>query len=123
MSNETLDIKLIPLGRKADQFAEIEQSDFDFLIKLGVSPRWNVDAKGHPTVSASRASGARVTVARVLMDAGPGQMVKHTDGNPRNLRRGNLQLVEGGSAIRRDRALLTPENLRRRKRTAGVSNG
>jgi hypothetical protein len=52
----------------------------------------------------------------VLVDAGPGQQVKHKDGNPRNLRRGNLELVEGGNAIRRDRALLTPENLRRRKR-------
>lgn len=107
----------IPLGPNGSKgVAHIERDDWMFLLKLGLSPNWYLSPSGHPTVAAHRAKGGRVTVSRVLLDAGPRQTVRFVDGNPRNLRRENLQLCDNGSATRRDRDFLTPENLRRRKK-------
>lgn len=111
----------IPLGPSGSKgVASIDAEDFQFLVKLGLSPNWHVSPSGHPTAAAHRAPGGRVTVSRVLLDAGEKQKVRFADGNPCNLQRSNLQLVEGGAARRRDRDYLTPENLRRKKHERGA---
>lgn len=110
-------VVVVPLGPNGSKgSASIEADDLQFLLKLGLSPTWNLSPNGHVTASAHRAPGGRVTVSRVLLDAGAKQTVRPIDGNPANLTRSNLQLVEGGSAVRRDRDFLTPENLRRKKK-------
>lgn len=111
---------LVPLGRDTKAYAMIERGDYAFLVRLGLSPNWNLSAKGYPTAGATRATGGRVSVARVLMDAGPGQTVRYRDSNPRNLRRENLELVKGGHALRRDREHLTPESIQRSKKLREV---
>jgi hypothetical protein len=98
----------VPLGRSHDKFAEIEQDDFDFLTKLGVSPNWNrLAPRDYVTASARTASGSHIQIARVLLNAGPGEGIKYGDGNPLNLRRENLKVAESKGAIRRDRDFVT----------------
>ena len=100
----------VPLGRSHDKFAEIEQEDFDFLIKLGVSPNWNrLAPRDYVTASAKAASGSHIQIARVLLNAGPGEGIKYGDGNPLNLRRENLKVAENKGCIRRDRDFVKSE--------------
>ena len=96
--------------------AELYQEDVDFLIRLGLSMTWGRLDRGYVTAPASRAKGGRIGVARVLLDAKPGENIKYLDGNPLNLRRENLRLMAGGWSTRRDRDLLTPPELRRKRR-------
>ena len=97
----------VPLGRSGKKFAELWQDDWDFLLKLGASSYWNsVGDHGHGTVCARGATGNHVAIARVLLDAGPGETVRYLDGNKFNLRRENLRLVSSGWACRRDRDYL-----------------
>lgn len=98
-------IALVPLGR-SDLKAEMWRDDYDFLVKLGLSPNWssyrNVTGN-YVTASAVDTPSKHVLVARVLMDAGAGQVVRYADGNPLNLRRGNLRLVANGKGKTRAR--------------------
>jgi hypothetical protein len=55
-------------------------------------------------------------VARALLDAGAGQIVRYLDGNPLNLRSENLRLVAGNGAIKRAR-----DYLRSNKNTKVIS--
>lgn len=91
----------VPLGRhnkfSPPRYVEIWKDDYDFLVKLGLSPNWSsyrVGGNGYyVTASASDTPSHRVLVARVLMDANAGEIVRYVDGNPLNLRRENLRLV------------------------------
>lgn len=98
----------ISLGPNSDKgIAIIERDDLDFLIRLGLSLSWSTSPQGSIVTSAHRAAGHKVSVARVLLDAMPGTMIRYRDKNPLNLRKDNLELVKGYSK-RRDRDFLTP---------------
>jgi len=102
----------VPLGRSGEKHAEIWQDDWNFLLKLGTPGNWNcVGQDGHVTVCTPRASGNHLTVARILLNAGPGETVRFLDGVPWNLRRENLRLFKGGWACRRDRDYLSNQNI------------
>jgi hypothetical protein len=96
----------VPLGPRSGLFAEIFKEDWDHLIKLGLSPNWNIMRNGYVIASCGKASGGHVVVARVLMNPNSGESVAYVDGNRTNLRRNNLKLKDG-SGIRRDRDYLT----------------
>ncbi len=100
-------LALVPLGRSSNVFAELWIEDWDFLIKLGTPGNWTLMGHNrHVGVSSHRASGNKLSVARILKNAGPGETVQFADGNPHNLRNENLRLVKAGWACRRDRDLL-----------------
>lgn len=100
-------------GKKIELYLE----DYEYLMGLGLSPAWNLSPKGYVSAPAYRAKGGQIGVARVLLDAGPGDLVRYYDGNPSNLRRENLSLAAGvGWSTRRDRDFLTPKNRKHGRR-------
>lgn len=108
----------VPLGRHNDftpqRYAEIWKDDFDFLCKLGLSSNWvsyRVKSKQYVSATASTMPGNRVLVARVLLDADAGQMVRFLDGNPLNLRRENLRLVAHNRGKVRARNFVYSKNI------------
>jgi hypothetical protein len=105
------EVYVIPLGRYGHKgHCWIYKEDFDLLISFGVSEAWNFQNK-QVTVPSAKAGGS-VPIARLLLDAKPGQVVKFKDYNGRNLRGDNLELIPGRST-RRDRELLTPQKRQR----------
>jgi hypothetical protein len=100
------DTVLVSLGRLGDKgIAVLDRADFKLLCcELGVSPNWNVSPDGTVIIGTKNKN---LTIARLLMDAGPEQQVTYADGNKRNLTGRNLGLMPG-YATRRDRSLLTP---------------
>ena len=97
---------MVPLGRKGANEVAIWEDDYNFVRRLGLSGNWTKLLNNHVIATAPKASGNHVLVARVLLDAKAGQSVRYLDGNPLNLRRENLQLIERGGSIRRDRDFL-----------------
>lgn len=88
-----------------DKTAELWKDDYDFLVnELRVNPNWVV-AHGRKNVLALAITNSKVSVARCLLDADIGQIVRYKDGNCLNLRRENLLLLEGDKRAgkRRDR--------------------
>ncbi len=79
--------------------AELYAEDMEALTTAGTSLRWsfNSSGNGYAYVKAATHNNMR-TVARLLMQAGPGEQVDYLDGNPRNLRRDNLRTTRGGRA-------------------------
>jgi hypothetical protein len=105
----------VPLGKAPFKRATMLAEDFDFLMKLGLSPAWNL-ARGYVTATAHLAPGGHIYVARVLLDASPGQSVQFIDGDPLNMRRANLKLVDNGGSVRRDRMFITPRSRQYKKK-------
>ncbi len=107
-------VSLVPLSnRGSGSLAVVDTDDLHMVESLGLSLRWTRHPKSGVVVApASLAAGGHVTVARVLLDALPGQNVKFIDGDPTNLRRSNLSLIPGNS-VRRDREYLTVKAKRR----------
>ena len=95
----------VTLGSEGKREAVIDEATFLELMDMGLSPAWSVNREGSVMTFSQKASGSRVTVARVIMDAKPGQQVRFRDGDSRNLRKSNLQLVPGWST-REDRTLI-----------------
>lgn len=85
----------VPLARNGEAEATIDFEDYQTLISLGVSPNWQQTGR---SVTARTPKG-NMLVGRILMDAKAGQRVQYEDGNPLNLRRGNLSLREGGFSV------------------------
>lgn len=81
---------VVPVGTQ-EATCKIERTDYDFLIKNGLSPHWGVSNGKY--VSAIK-DGSREYVARLMCVASDGQSIRYKDGNPFNLRRSNLQLME-----------------------------
>src|SRR5262245_60063072 len=97
------EIYLIPVGKDGGKgYAAIEKKDFDLLVSLGLSGAW--DHKHNSVIVPGCLS-----VARILLDAKPGQVVRFRDRDPFNLRSDNLYL-EAGRSTRWDRRLLTPKD-------------
>lgn len=105
----------VSLGRDPVLKAEIWKDDLDFLIRLGVSSNWTAAVSGGQYYVRANARNNppsnKVLVARALLDAGPGQIVKYVDGNPLNLRRENLRLVANKGAIKRARDFISAKNV------------
>lgn len=105
-------LALIPLGKHHEHqpayFAEMWKDDYDFLCRLGLSPNWNRyrqtgQGNFYVTAAATSMPGNKILVARVLLDANAGEVVRYVDGNPLNLRRENLRLVQSAKAKTRAR--------------------
>ena len=104
----------VPLGGEPGIYAEMWKDDFDFLIRLGLSPNWACyrgNVGFYVTASAVESPSNRVLVARVLLDADAGQMVRYADGNPLNMRRENLRVVANAKAKTRARAFIRSKNI------------
>jgi hypothetical protein len=78
----------VPLTN-VDQSAVIFKEDFDFLLSLGVDPRWRLSA------NLVLVRGKHEPVSRLIVDARKGEKVRYKDGDPTNLRRSNLFKVSG----------------------------
>lgn len=90
----------VPLA--GDRGAAIIEADALPLIHaagLGAAWSFNSNGKDRRYVRGSLVQGNTVTVARVIAGARSGQCVCHRDGNPLNLRRMNLYLIEGKSKM------------------------
>lgn len=102
------ELALVPLGKKGEDRAVIYKEDYVFLTHiLGLSATWRLHPNGYVMAPCSRSSGSSVTVARVLIDTGPGETIRYLDGDKLNLRRCNLNVIQGGMSKRRDREFLT----------------
>jgi hypothetical protein len=69
------------------------QDDFDYLMALGLSPKWVL------TNGQILERGTRLSVTRLVADAKKGQGVKLFDKDPTNLRHPNLILVRAGGRL------------------------
>jgi hypothetical protein len=101
------DVVLISVVNKREtKVALLYKEDFDSLLALGVSPYWCAPNDKQSNVLVAGVGKRKIGVARLLLDAGNGQIVKYKDGNPLNLKRENLELVANGRGKTRDRDLL-----------------
>lgn len=83
-------------------YARLFRTDFKRLVRLGVSPNWFLNVAGSGTHSYVRAAvpasfgwaGTPAMISRLIVSPrSRGQVVRHRDGNPLNLRRDNLEIV------------------------------
>lgn len=74
----------VPLSNH-DQSVILDEADFNLLVSLGVSPLWRFQL-GQVYVSGK----GRISVARLITNAGLGEAVHYRDGSTINLRRSNL---------------------------------
>lgn len=88
----------VPLANAPGRFATLDADDFDRLREAGVSDQWTLNGDGHGNAYvrvAIRTKGRLVSVARLIVGAPAGRVVKYYDGNRTNLRRRNLTMKEG----------------------------
>lgn len=80
--------KRLPLSK--GRYALVDDADFDTLTQF----RWHITGAGY-AAGFVRVNGTRLRVYlhRYLLDAQPGQIVDHIDGDPLNNTRANLRLV------------------------------
>jgi hypothetical protein len=100
----------VPVDRKGIQWATLDETNFDRLRASGVSLTWffNDSGNGHSYVKADApgASGRLVSVPRLIMRAGPKEIVRYVTRDRLDLRRRNLTVAKG-KAKRTDGALLS----------------
>lgn len=104
----------VPLGRDGLYFAELYKEDYDFLCRLGMSPNWACYKNQHlfyVTAACVNTPSNRVLVARVLVDAGVGEVVRFADGNTLNLRRDNLRLAASAKGKSRARDFIKSKSI------------
>ena len=110
-------VALVPLTnsqRRATLYAE----DYQWLIDAGFSRLWKCteDGRGsaYVTVNAYTRDGYSrvIPVARLIVNAGHGQRVRHNDGNTLNLRTENLSIFLGRSWFDASNWFPTAEALR-----------
>lgn len=85
----------VPLGN-SDHYATLYGEDFTALMDLGVSVCWSI----HMGQVKAVADNKPYPIARVLMDAAEGQVVRYLNGDRLDLRRDNLVLARGKSKYR-----------------------
>lgn len=76
-------------------FAIVDEADYDRLLAGGVSTRWflNKPARNRPGLvrtSLQTVNGSTTTLARLVVDAGAGELVSYRSGQKLDLRRSNL---------------------------------
>ena len=87
-----------------DKSVTLFEADWNLLLRLGLDPRFRFSL-GHVV---QRGVG-RLSVARLISNAGAGEKVQYLDSNPFNLRRTNLvNSIGGGKVSTRDK--LAPSN-------------
>lgn len=96
MANETteasdLDGTPLLMVSVRDVKVTIEKADYGFLIKAGVSPNWSLSNGKYVTAIKD---GRRDYVARMICMCAKGQFLSYADGNPLNLKRSNLTVME-----------------------------
>ncbi|MBO0904668.1 hypothetical protein [Jiella sonneratiae] len=98
-------IARVPVDARGDKWATLDARDFDRIIADGLSLTWHLNSDGkrrsYVKAHSRTASGGLVTVARVIMGAGPGEIVAYLTGDRLDLRQRNL-IVERGKAKRTD---------------------
>lgn len=90
------------LGLYQKQHCLMYYEDYCYVMSVGVSPNWSCTQRGN-VVAYNSVDMRPLGIARILLDAGPGEAVRYRDGNPLNLRRENLYLAEDAKARSRDR--------------------
>jgi hypothetical protein len=89
----------VELTNAPGQQAVVDADDFAALVAQGYSRSWYVNRSGtgqtYVRLSSRKWLGNNETVARLIVGAGKGQVVKYRDGDPLNLRRRNLVLKRG----------------------------
>ncbi len=103
---DRLQLVSLPLYNE-DDVVILEERDFNELMDLGLSLTWTLR---HGVVWV-RCNGRAISVARLILDLGSGQVVKYLDKNPTNLRRSNL-VVSNGPSKHRARDNMEPSPLR-----------
>ncbi len=96
-------IVLVPLANHSEP-AIVDVSTFDRLMAEGFSDQWTFNQfingyrrYGFVRCTNNKVHGRLSTIARLVTDASPGQVVKYRDRNPLNLRRYNLTLKNGNA--------------------------
>lgn len=80
----------------------LDKESMDFLLRIGLSSNWSANTSDIVSTSGRLSSNNHVSVARVIADAGPNEIVCYRDNNKMNLRRDNLY-IKSGKASKRDR--------------------
>jgi hypothetical protein len=86
----------VPIFHYPGKFVTLYQDDLEALISLGVNMQWKY-ANG--TVW-TQSGGKRISVARLIRDAGIGEQVFFIDRDPLNMLRENLVLAPGRGRYR-----------------------
>jgi hypothetical protein len=84
------DVVLVPLSN--GQKVILYETDFDFLMELGCSPRFSLHLG---IVKFRPLRGFDISIARLLLDAGKKQKVMYLNDRKLDLRRPNLVLAKG----------------------------
>lgn len=71
--------------------AILYQDDFNRLMQMGIDPRWNLTSN-----QIFERGRARVSIARLVANAGKGDKVQYLDRDPCNLKTENLVISPGG---------------------------
>lgn len=91
----------VPLANGAGEAATYWETYWE-LIGSGVSPLWcsnhNRGGQTGDQYVKAKVGGKPQTIARLILKAGPGEVVQYRDGNRLNLRPDNLYLTVGGFA-------------------------
>ena len=116
----------VPLA-KGRGVAVLHAKDFDELMRLGITRRWNRNVAG-PGYSYVRCKpprgvncGTLLSVSRLIMEAPPGMCVRYRDDDRFNLRQDNLYLAEDGRAQGRERSVM--DQMRQRQGQAVAPQG
>lgn len=99
-------IAQVPIGPSGAESVTMDKQDYDHLIELGVSGNWS-SINGYAVCNSRIGKPRKLLVARVLVDAKAGEIVRYKDGNKRNLRRDNLSVEKAAHTKRRDRDFLS----------------
>jgi hypothetical protein len=78
----------------------INRADFNSLMDLGCSDVWWINKDGNVLCWGGLSKRALV-ISRLILDAGPSEIVKYADGDNLNLRRSNLRIVKRGKGSKR----------------------
>lgn len=97
-------LALVPLGPRSERVATIWNDDYVLLMSLGLSSNWLALNSGNYVYTSTK--HGQIIIARVLLDAKPGQIVRYLDSDPMNLKRENLVLMYRDIAKKRDRELV-----------------
>lgn len=94
----------VPLDREKTKWATVWAEDYELLVGIGLSPNWSsAHRQGYILAPAYKHPNNQVMVARVLLNAGPGETVGYKDRDKRNLTRDNLYIKINKLGRLRDR--------------------